>query len=271
MNSITACRETGQHHPTIMDFHYTNGHRKALRKAQAASFLLTLFAHLALWLVYQATLQAPPVEIQPLPIVVSLVAAKAQAAAPAMAQPQPPAPKPQVQPPPPKPKPVPKVEKPAPVKPEKPKPTPKPKPRPEPKAEAEPTPEPEAVAPAPPAPPAPPAAAQATKAEPNASSGGEAAEDTHFSQGTVGHYGSMPYPAIARERGWDGVVKVEISVSADGEIEAVRVASSSGHEVLDEYAVEKVQSASKIVPCHRGPKPVACKFTQPLQFKLTKE
>lgn len=279
MNSITAYSnpdQTSQQPMDSLSAHFrTSRHCKALWKAEGAAYLLAALAHLALWQVYHSMPHNPPEEIQPPVIEVSLVAAaKPQAAAPAVAAPpmQPQPPKPQVQPPQPKPKPIPKPipkpEKPAPQKLEKPKPTPKP--RPEPEAEAAPSPQPEA-APAPPAPVAAPASpAQAPRAA-ETKAAGEAVENTRFSQGTVGGYGSRPYPAIARERGWEGTVTAKIRVSADGEIEDVSIASGSGHEVLDDYAIEKIQSASHVKPCHRGDKPVACTFTQSIHFKLTKE
>ena len=281
MNSITACSDTGQPIQKLMDSYSASlnhsRHRKTLRKAEGAAFLLALLAHLALWQVYRAIPSIPPVEIPPPPIEVSLVTVKPQAAAPAATQPQsqPTPPRPQVRPPPPKPKPIPKVEKPAPLKLEKPKPKPtQPTHRPEPEAEAAPSPEPEAP-PAPPAPPAPSAPTETTthKPAPKAESGngnGNAEENSRFSQGTVKGY-RITFPPIARERGWTGTVTAKIRVSADGEIEDVSISSSSGHDVLDEHAIDIIKSASQVQPCHRGDKPVACSFTQSIRFTLTRE
>jgi len=279
MNSITAYSDSDQSSQTLMNSLSArpnhDRHRKKLWKAEGAAYLLAVLAHLAFWQVYQTVPQQALEEIKPPVIEVSLMAGQPQPAAPAAAQPPaapPQPPKPQVQPQPPKPKPVPKVEKPAPPKVEKPKPIPKPKPRPEPETEAAPSPEPVAAPAAPPAPPAPPAPSSSESSHKAATKpAGEAGEDNRFSQGTVGGYGSRPYPAIARERGWVGAVTAKIRVSADGEIEDVSIVSSSGHEVLDEYAIDKIQSASRVQPCHRGEKPVACSFTQTIHFTLNRE
>lgn len=44
------------------------------------------------------------------------------------------------------------------------------------------------------------------------------------------------YPAIARERGWEGRVVVGFSLQADGHLEKIYIARSSGYHVLDESA-----------------------------------
>lgn len=277
MNSITAYGDSDQDKPNRMNpfsgYSSIQRHRKNLWKAEGLAYVLAALAHLGLWSAYQAIPSKPVEDIKPPTIEVMLVA-PAKPAAPAAAQPMPALPlppKPQVQPPLPKPTPMPKVEKPAPKKAEKPKPTPTPKPRPEPKAVAEPSHEPEAevAPPTPVAPPAPSAPVEApARTAPKVST--EHAENTHFTQGHVGGY-TTAYPAIARQRGWEGVATVRIHVSADGDIEDVSLVNSSGHEVLDEYAVEAVKGARHIKPCHRGDKPVDCTFTQPFQFKLSRE
>jgi protein TonB len=187
--------------------------------------------------------------------------------APVASEPAPP--QPQVKPPPPRPKPVSKPEKPVVKKLEKLKPAPVPKPRPEPEEESDSSPAPQPEAPSAPAP-APPAPTQAPASRSAPKAAGESAENTRFSQGTVGGYRTA-YPAVARERGWEGTATVRIHVSAEGEIEDVSIVSSSGHGLLDEYAIEAVKGARHVKPCHRGDKPVDCTFTQPFQFKLTKE
>lgn len=273
-------------------------------QAKIGALLLAFTLHFGVWQFYRNIPEVTPPEITTPTIEVDLVVAPkaAPASAPAsaapasaVATPQPPAPKPKAQPEPVKPKPVPKMDKPVPPKVEKPKPKPIPKPRPEPEEEPTPRPEPvrervrepepEAPAPAPvhhadPAPREVEAAPAAPAHEgaggtghhkaPTKESDGEEGENHAFSKGTVKGY-RITYPAAARERGWEGAVTASIKVSADGEIEDVSLVNGSGHDMLDEHALDIIRSASHVKPCYRGDKPVACKFTQTIVFRLNKE
>ena len=51
------------------------------------------------------------------------------------------------------------------------------------------------------------------------------------------------YPRVAIDNNWEGEVVVRMAVGADGRIAALRVARSSGHEVLDRQALEMFRSA----------------------------
>ncbi|MBL1264902.1 energy transducer TonB [Methylomicrobium sp. RS1] len=209
-----------------------------------------------------AYLQRTPVTetpAEPLVMAVELLTAPApQAAKPAPLAPPVEQPKPQ-------PKPV-KPKK-APVPPKKPqvvrKPvTAPPEPKAVPAAKAEtavsvPTPAPTAMAtrPQPPVPAAPPAQ---PKAEP-------------FTEANYrANYKSNPkpeYPRLAKSRGWQGRVLLRVQVTAEGRSAAVSVQQSSGHELLDEAAVEAVRNWT-FIPAKRGDTPVASAVTVPIQFKL---
>lgn len=241
--------------------------------AEAAAYMLALLLHLSAWQLYRNLPPPnPPEKIQAPSMTVALMAASQSAAisppAPPVAAPVLPATPPT--PPKAKPKPLPKPEKPIAQRLEKPKVIPRPKAHPNPPeaspneeteaqtspvTEAEPTTQPSAVA-----------AAHASRPKPAA----ESAENTRFSQGAVSGYRTA-YPAIARQQGWEGTATVKIHVSADGEIENVTLTHSSGHEVLDEYAVEAVKSARHVKPCQRGDTPVDCTFSQAFAFKLSKQ
>jgi TonB family protein len=52
------------------------------------------------------------------------------------------------------------------------------------------------------------------------------------------------YPRIARERKWQGITQVMLQIAADGKLLEVKVASSSGYEVLDARAVELIKGLS---------------------------
>ncbi len=49
------------------------------------------------------------------------------------------------------------------------------------------------------------------------------------------------YPWLARRRGWQGVVAIFVHVDSAGAVTAAAVARSSGHEVLDQAALEAVR------------------------------
>jgi len=55
------------------------------------------------------------------------------------------------------------------------------------------------------------------------------------------------YPRAAIDNNWEGEVVVRMAVDADGRIAALRVARSSGHEVLDRQALEMFRNAMPFV------------------------
>jgi periplasmic protein TonB len=90
-------------------------------------------------------------------------------------------------------------------------------------------------------------------------------------QASVGaNYASNPkpkYPSVARSRGWEGKVILRVRVSADGDSEGVTVVQSSGHDVLDEAAVNAVEGW-RFTPAKRGDTAVASTVNVPINFKL---
>ncbi len=84
------------------------------------------------------------------------------------------------------------------------------------------------------------------------------------------NYGFNPppkYPATYRRRGWQGTVRLRVSVSAEGHSEAVAIQSSSGHEELDEAAIEAVKKW-RFIPAKRGDTAIASSVIVPIIFKL---
>ena len=75
------------------------------------------------------------------------------------------------------------------------------------------------------------------------------------------------YPKGARQRGEQGDVILEIRVNAEGSVDDVKIAESSGFVELDEAAV-KAARASKFSPARSGHDPVASTARLKLQFKL---
>ena len=81
------------------------------------------------------------------------------------------------------------------------------------------------------------------------------------------HNPKPTYPAIARSRNWQGKVLLRVKVSAKGLTESVSVEQSSGHDMLDESAIEAVKKW-RFIPAKRGDTPVASSVIVPIDFKL---
>ena len=56
------------------------------------------------------------------------------------------------------------------------------------------------------------------------------------------------YPAIAMEKGWQGRVEVRMVIGANGMIASASIKSSSGHEVLDNQALDMLKKGKTTVP-----------------------
>jgi protein TonB len=75
------------------------------------------------------------------------------------------------------------------------------------------------------------------------------------------------YPKIAQMRQWEGIVTLEVRVLANGSAGEVKIVNSSGHEILDESAVEQVKSWH-FIPAHQGDKTVEDWVRVPISFKF---
>lgn len=75
------------------------------------------------------------------------------------------------------------------------------------------------------------------------------------------------YPLRARQRHWEGRVLLRVYVSADGQAQQVVLQASSGHDILDESALEAVRKW-RFVPAKRGDSPEASWVTIPIVFRL---
>ena len=63
------------------------------------------------------------------------------------------------------------------------------------------------------------------------------------------------YPRVAMDNNWEGDVVVRMVIGANGMITALSVKTSSGHEVLDQQALEMFKRAKPLVqipPALRG-------------------
>jgi len=103
---------------------------------------------------------------------------------------------------------------------------------------------------------------------------GDGKGDGKGGQGTIlvpGEFlaGNAPprYPLIARRKGWEGTVVIELRVSGSGWVKEVRIEKSSGHALLDDAALGAVRNW-RIAPNGR-PDAATFKFRVPVTFKLT--
>jgi protein TonB len=56
------------------------------------------------------------------------------------------------------------------------------------------------------------------------------------------------YPAQAMDKGWQGKVEIRLVVGANGMIQSSLVKASSGHEILDNQALDMVKKAKPLTP-----------------------
>lgn len=75
------------------------------------------------------------------------------------------------------------------------------------------------------------------------------------------------YPRLAKQRGWEGLVSLQVRVSAAGEVLDAWVENSSGHGVLDQAALKAVQSW-RFRPAREGLRAVAGVARVPIEFRL---
>jgi protein TonB len=75
------------------------------------------------------------------------------------------------------------------------------------------------------------------------------------------------YPELALRRSWEGEVLLRVRVTADGRPSEISIQKSSGHEVLDDAALQTVRGWS-FVPARIGSQPIAGWVTVPIVFNL---
>jgi protein TonB len=75
------------------------------------------------------------------------------------------------------------------------------------------------------------------------------------------------YPGVAQQRGWQGTVLLKVHVLASGRPDHVGLASSSGHDSLDDAAIEAV-THWRFAPARRGDQAIDGWVQVPIEFKL---
>ena len=76
-----------------------------------------------------------------------------------------------------------------------------------------------------------------------------------------------PYPEIARRRGYEGTVRLEVEVLASGKVGKIWVKESSGYEILDRSALKTIQDW-RFIPARFGGIPVKSTVIIPVKFQL---
>jgi len=75
------------------------------------------------------------------------------------------------------------------------------------------------------------------------------------------------YPAIAKLRGYEGVVLVNAEILPDGRVGNTAISKSSGYTILDKSAMEAVK-LWKFEPAKKAGKPFAIRVKLPIKFVL---
>ncbi len=78
-----------------------------------------------------------------------------------------------------------------------------------------------------------------------------------------------PYPRQAREQGWQGRVIVRLKILANGTVESGTIHQSSGHQLLDDKAINAATQWT-FEPAKNGGFPIATTVNIPIQFDLLK-
>lgn len=81
------------------------------------------------------------------------------------------------------------------------------------------------------------------------------------------HNISPPYPLLARKRGYQGTVVLEVLVSTDGKAASIRLSRSSGYSILDRAAIKGVRSWL-FYPAKRGDELFEMWVKIPIRFTL---
>ncbi len=76
-----------------------------------------------------------------------------------------------------------------------------------------------------------------------------------------------PYPVIARKRGFEGTVVLEVFIDKDGSVGKLRLFASSGHKILDQAAMAAVKDWL-FEPGMRGNEKVKMWVRVPVRFQL---
>jgi len=86
---------------------------------------------------------------------------------------------------------------------------------------------------------------------------------------TVIHNIKPTYPSLAKQRGHEGTVVLKIKVLKTGSVDAIEVAQSSGHQLLDKAAVTAIQKW-RFEPAQKNRRAVDHWVQLPVNFSLSR-
>ena len=75
------------------------------------------------------------------------------------------------------------------------------------------------------------------------------------------------YPVLARRKGWQGIVKLQVHIESDGRISRLQVEQTSGYPVLDRAALQSLQLAS-VPDAERWMQGQAIDIIIPVEYRL---
>ncbi len=78
------------------------------------------------------------------------------------------------------------------------------------------------------------------------------------------------YPRLAAQRGWEGEVRLRLKVARQGNLLSVQVDRSSGHDILDQHALQLVDLASGLPPLPDGLEGSEILVIVPVNYRLNK-
>jgi len=81
------------------------------------------------------------------------------------------------------------------------------------------------------------------------------------------HNPAPPYPAYARQRGWEGIVKIRVHIDERGRVQDAVVVKTSGYDILDRAALKTVRQWL-FHPAKIGSTPIASTAIVPIRFEL---
>ncbi|NBS16976.1 MAG: energy transducer TonB [Gammaproteobacteria bacterium] len=110
-------------------------------------------------------------------------------------------------------------------------------------------------------------AASKSSATPKDQTAGSGAYEGPKANAAYLHNPKPLYPAMAKRRQWEGKVILKVKVLASGAASEVSIQTPSGHEILDEAALEAVRQWH-FVPAKRGGQPVDSLVNVPINFNL---
>jgi periplasmic protein TonB len=76
------------------------------------------------------------------------------------------------------------------------------------------------------------------------------------------------YPLVARDNNWEGMATVRLAIGANGMIDSLAIAQSSGHDVLDRAAIDMIRKAkgAVLIPAALRGKPFV--LTIPVLYEI---